>query len=103
MGDITEWKKRIRDREEKRVGDIYTECVKRGCSIRFLEQFDTRIWLYPVEQTKTFLELQKSGNLYATDIENCLKQWKIYLQVILEKRPKHEKATEWEKALEQLD
>lgn len=28
-----------------------------------------------------------------------LRQWKIYLQVILEKRPNHEKADEWKETL----
>lgn len=102
MGDITEWKKRIRDSEEKRVGDIYSECVKRGCDIRFLKQFDTRIWMYPIQQTKSFQSVLNGGK-YSTGVDRHLKDWKIYLQVLLEKRPKHEKANEWKKALELLD
>lgn len=31
-----------------------------------------------------------------------LHQWKIYLQVILEKRPNHEKAGEWKETLKIL-
>ena len=101
MSDLNAWKKRIKDDEEKRVGDIYSECVERGCDLRFLKAFDTRMWLFPIEQTKAFLDVQKDGK-YSTGVDNRLKQWKIYLQVIIEKRPNHEKADEWKKALKML-
>ena len=101
MSKIREWQEKARKAEEERIGDIYNECVKHGCDIRFLKAFDTRMWLFPIEQTKTFLDVQKNGK-YSTGVDNRLKQWKIYLQVIIEKRPNHEKADEWKKALEML-
>lgn len=79
--------------EKKRTGDIYDACVKLGCDPSFLKAFDTRIWQYPIQQTEAFIERRDGSRL---------KQWKIYLQVILEKRPKHEKADEWKKALNML-
>lgn len=96
-----ERKKRWEKSEQERVGDIYAECVKRGCNQSFLETFDTRMWLFPVEQTKTFLSIPKDGK-YSHGTENRLKQWKVFLEVILEKRPNHEKAKEWKKALDLL-
>ena len=83
------------------MGDIYRECINRGCKKEFLQSFDTRIWLFPVEQTRLFLERRSSANVY--NAEKHLKQWQTYLQVILEKRPNHEKAPEWKKALEILE
>ena len=101
MTKINELNERIRKAEEKRVGDIYSECVKRGCTEGFLKTFDTRIWLYPLNQTISFLDvINKHGNNYNT--EERLKQWEIYLKVILEKRPNHEKADEWREALKLL-
>lgn len=98
MSNIREWRERIRTAEEKRVGDIYRECIARGCKKEFLQSFDTRIWLFPVEQTRLFLERRSNENAY--NEEKHLKQWQTYLQVILEKRPNHEKATEWKESLE---
>ena len=98
-----ELKKRHNEQEQRRIGDIYSECVERGCDIRFLKAFDTRMWLFPIEQTKTFLDVQQKNGKYSTGIDDRLKQWKIYLQVIIEKRPNHEKANEWKRALELLN
>ena len=83
-------RKKWEHQEQVRIGDIYEECVKRGCNIRFLKQFDTRIWMYPIEQTRAFIE---------TDVGIDLKMWKTYLQVLIEKRPNHEKSDDWKKSL----
>lgn len=101
MSKIREWQEKARKAEEERIGDIYNECVKRGCDIRFLKNFDSRIWLYPIEQTTVFLDRRKNAKEVVA-VDNHLKQWKFYLQVIIEKRPNHEKADEWKKALKML-
>lgn len=103
MSNFTEeLKKRHAAQEQRRTGDIYAECVRKGCKEDFLKAFDGRIWLFPVEQTAAFLESVKNGR----DTENAQKyltQWKIYLEVILEKRPNHDKVSEWKKALGMLE
>lgn len=102
MSNFTEeLKKRHAAQERRRTGDIYAECIQKGCKEDFLKAFDGRISLFPVEQTTAFLESVKNGR----DTENAQKnllQWKIYLEVILEKRPNHNKASEWKKALSML-
>lgn len=92
---VNELKKRHKEQEQKRIGDIYAECIDRGCKESFLKAFDGRIWVYPVEQTYTFLD--------SNDNSEHLRQWKLYLQVVLEKRPDHEKADEWKEALRLLE
>ena len=87
-------RKKWEHQEQVRIGDIHDECVKRGCDVRFLEMFDTRIWMYPIQQTKVFLERHDNVRL---------SQWKVYLDVILEKRPHHEKADEWKKSIMMID
>lgn len=88
-------RERLERAEQKRIGDIYAECISRGCEESFLKAFDGRIWLYPVKQTYAFFDIHASAEK--------LHQWKIYLQVILEKRPNHEKASEWKEALRILE
>ena len=97
-----EIKKRNDEQEQRRIGDIYSECIRRGCKEDFLKAFDGRIWLYPVEQTVAFLDSRNDAK-EAASVDNLLKQWKIYLQVIVDKRPNHQKANEWEKALKMLE
>ena len=101
LSDVSAWKERIKRDEEKRVGDIYSECIKRGCEKRFLESFDTRIWLFPITQTRLFIERRSKANAY--NAEKHLRQWEIYLEVLLEKRPDHEKAKEWRESLKILE
>lgn len=90
---VDELKKRHKEQEQRRVGDIYAECIDKGCKEGFLKALDGRIWVYPVEQTYTFLDIADSDSL---------RQWRIYLQVILEKRPDSEKADEWKESLKLL-
>lgn len=92
---VDELKKRHKEQEQKRIGDIYAECIDKGCKESFLKAFDGRIWTYPVEQTYAFLDMK--------DSVDKLRQWEIYLRVILEKRPNHEKADEWKEALRLLE
>lgn len=91
---VDKLKKRHDEQEQRRIGDIYESCIEKGCKESFLKAFDGRIWMYPLEQTYTFIEIDDS---------NSLKQWKIYLQVIVEKRPNHEKVSEWRESLKILD
>lgn len=103
--ELKEAIERIDRAEEKRVGDIRRECIKRGCEEHFLGAFDTRIWLYPLRQTKGFVEVIEGINFSKRDeytVESAktqFKMWKIYLQVLLEKRPEHEMVDEWREAL----
>ncbi len=91
--------------EEKRVGDIRRECIKRGCEEHFLRAFDTRIWLYPLRQTKMFVDVIECINFnnineyMIEDAKTKFKMWKIYLQVLIEKRPDNEMVNEWKEAL----
>lgn len=91
MIEIIEEIKRI---EQARIGDIFDACKKRGCEETFLKAFESRIMHYPEEQTKIFLE---------GTAEKLLPQWKIYLEVMVEKRPNHPNKGKWEKALSMLD
>lgn len=74
---------------------VYAECEKRGCPSNFARAFDTRAELFPMKQTLSFLE-NKAANL------ERLKQWGIFLQVLIEKKADHEKCEEWKRCLEAL-
>lgn len=64
-------KKKWEQQENDRVGDIYHECVKRGCTLEFVKAFDTRIWLYPALQTQAFLGMAaRDMPLFAQDCGN---------------------------------
>ena len=88
--------KEIRKAENRRVGDVFDECQRRGCDKSFLYAFETRIINYPIIQTESFLEYLDGED------EDLLRQWKIYLEVLIEKRPENEKYEEWKKALKLL-
>lgn len=101
MRKIAEWKKEAKAAENKRIGDIYAECQRLGVQMRFLQAFDTRAWLFPVEQTRAFIDA-KARHTRAFDADSALEQWGTYLRVLIKKRPEHEKVAEWEKALAML-
>ena len=86
---------RIADQEEQRMGDVYSECEKRGCSRYFAKSFCTRAELFPMKQTLSFLE-NKPVN------KEHLKQWEIFVQVLIEKKPEHEKCEEWKRSIKVL-
>lgn len=87
--------------ENKRIGDIYAECQKRGCALHFLESFDTRMTLYPMKQAEAFIDSRKKGRCISRQGEiDQLVQWKIYLEVYIELRPNDEKIDERKQALE---
>lgn len=96
MADIAKWKERHKEQEERRIGEIYRECERRGCSHDFLVSFDTRIWLYPMKQTLSFLDNPK-------EFSDKIRQWKIYLEVLIEKRPQDKMSGEWVKSLREID
>lgn len=91
-------KKRLRwqKREEERIGDVYAECERRGCDRGFLKSFNTRIEMYPIQQTKAFLRHQEWFMEY-------LSPWRIYLEVLIELRPNHEKHDEWGQSIKEMD
>lgn len=98
---VDDLKKRNKEQEQRRTGDIYNECIKQGCDMHFLRSFDSRMWMNPLEQTKAFLEMKRM-NINGSNAEAHLAQWKIYLRVMIEKRPNDEKTEDREKALEML-
>lgn len=100
MPNLKEFQKKIKEKEEQRIGDIYKECVKRGCDLGYLKAVDTRVWLYPVKQTRALLALR--NNRFAYNVSDHIRQWTILLQVLIALRPEHEKANEWKEALEIL-
>ena len=94
-----ELRQRLIDNEEKRIGDIYKECQKRGCTLHFLKAFDTRICFYPEKQTLCFIDSKQRGRSVSRigELENLI-QWKIYLEVYIEFRPDDEKTNERKQA-----
>ncbi len=96
MSSLNEFAKKAQDKEEKRIGEVYDECVKRGCERQFLVQFNTRIEVHPIEQTKAFFKMREIPL-------DKIKQWKIYLQVLIEKRPDSPMVKDWKMALEILE
>lgn len=100
----SEFRQLLRDNEEKRTGDIYRECQKRGCALHFLRSFDTRMCLYPEKQTMCFIDSKQRGHSISRkgELDN-LDQWKIYLEVYIELRPEDEKTDERKRALKLLE
>lgn len=94
-------KKRHDEQEQRRVGDIYDECTRRGCDIEFVKSFEARLWLYPLKQTHSFFE---AIDRYPDDERRIelLRQWAVLLETARDKRPSHEKVNEWEKALSEI-
>lgn len=103
MTDLREWIKKIEEQEERRVGDIYAECEKRGCRRSFLKAFDTRTWLFPETQARAFMAGRKRASTDQESLIRQMRQYRIFLEVLIEKRPNHEKRSEWERALRMID
>lgn len=97
-----ELSRRLAAQEERRIGDIYAECEKRGCDRNFLKGFDGRAWLSPVGQAKTFLYLRDNAISNPERLAVHMRQFRIFLEVLVEKRPNHEMRKEWESALQIL-
>lgn len=95
MSNLKSWKEKAKKKEEHRIGDVYSECEKRGCDHSFLVSFNTRAEMFPVQQTRSFLSMTD----YPAD---KIRQWKIYLEVLIEKRPESEMQKDWKKSLEIL-
>lgn len=98
---VEDRKKRHEEQEQRRIGDVYAECIKRGCELGFLKAFDTRVQLFPLRQTYSFFEMMERHPEDERQ-EELFHQWEIYLQVLLEKRQNHEKVSEWEKSLDEI-
>lgn len=102
MTNLRDWRKRIKEQEKQRIEDVYEACEKRGCDRHFLSTFDTRAWLFPEAQAKAFLSLRNSRGIEQERLADQLRQYRIFLEVLIEKRPNHEKNKEWVQALELL-
>ncbi len=87
--------------EYERFGDVYTECVNKGCDLDFIKSFSNRIWLNPVLQTKCFIDHKARGKLdYSKERKvNKFEQWKIYLSTLIRLRPNEDKINEWKESL----
>jgi hypothetical protein len=91
MGNIREWRERIRAQEENKLGAVYAACEKQGCSRDFVKAFITRAELWPMKQTLSFVE-------YKRHVED----WEILLRVLIEQNPISGKLDEWERCLKVL-
>ena len=91
MGNIREWRERIRAQEENKLGAVYAACEKQGCSRDFVKAFITRAELWPMKQTLSFVE-------YKRHVED----WEILLRVLIEQNPISGKLGEWERCLKVL-
>lgn len=93
-----ELRKRHEAQEERRIGDIYAECERRGCKHYLLTAFNARAENYPLKQARAFLELEeRSGGM-----KDKIRQYAIYIQVLIEKRPESGMIHEWEETLKLL-
>lgn len=92
-------------RENERFGDIYDECQKQGCDLDFLKAFANRIWMYPVLQTRCFIDSKAREQLdrFRKRKIDTLEQWKIYLSTLTKLRPNEDKAGEWEESIAVID
>ncbi|MBR2132919.1 MAG: hypothetical protein IJ955_10385 [Oscillospiraceae bacterium] len=101
------WAERYKILEEKeraRIGDVYDECERRGCDRQFLKASSGRMELSPLKQTLTLIalyerETQKNGCIDKYSLDYIC-QWKIYLEVLVERRPMHEMWSEWDQSLQ---
>lgn len=91
MGNIREWRERIRAQEENKLGAVYAACEKQGCSRDFVKAFITRAELWPMKQTLSFVEYKRH-----------VKDWEILLRVLIEQNPISGKLDEWERCLKVL-
>lgn len=87
---------KLKNQEENRIGNVYNECEKRGCPSRFAKAFNTRAELFPEKQTRTFLEQNNFSSEY-------LKWWKVYIEVLIENLPNHEKINEWKQCIKLIE
>lgn len=88
-----ELKRRHKEQEQKRIGEIYILCIDRGCKESFLKAFESRAELYPMKQTLAFMEKKAANDEY-------LKQWSIFIQTLAEKKPESVMLREWKQCLE---
>lgn len=80
---------------------IIDKCVQRGCERRFIETFQTRMELLPVKQTQAFLDvLGMSGHDdWKQSTGNHLKQWLVWLKILVEELPDHKEVDNWKTAI----
>lgn len=83
----------------ERIGDVFQECEKRGCTIGFFQAFDYRLHTVPFWQTEGFIKSRHSDEWKKY---KC-RQLRVFLEVLVEKRPNHEKVDEWKKSLKLLE
>lgn len=95
-------KKRHEEQELKRFGDIIEECVSRGCDTEILYALDTRVWMYPVKQAEVILSATDNKYTDKDRLHKTVQQYKVLLEVLIEKRPDNGMVQEWKEALKLL-
>lgn len=96
LNETSELWKRLKAAEYARMKDIYEKCDEKGLSRYFADSLYYRMIQNPMKQTKSLIGLRESNNPYFS--EDNLKKWGVYLEIMLELLPKHEKAGEWKES-----
>ena len=89
MGNIREWRERIRAQEENKLGAVYAACEKQGCSRDFVKAFITRAELWPMKQTLSFVEYKRhveDWEIEQNPISGKLDEWERCLKVLKNER-----------------
>ncbi len=98
-----DFKKKSAQKDRERIGDVYDECVSRGCDINILRSLETRVWLYPVKQVMALLSIRNNKYTDEKSLNERLRQYKIFLEVLIEKKPDSNMIKEWQNALNLLE
>lgn len=102
MNDVKNLIERLDENRKQHEEEMcYLQALKNGCEERFLRCFDGRMELYPLEQTKAFLELLKTKHLDTT--EQKLKQWLVWLKTLVKEKPTHKDVNIWEKSIKLIE
>ena len=89
MNDAKELIKRMKLAEVERMKDVYEGCVETGLSKRFADTFYFRITESPLRHTKNVIAAKGD-----------VKSLKMYLQIMIDKRPNDPKVEEWRQSLD---
>ena len=88
MNNVEQLLKRMELAEVKRMKDVYEGCAETGLPKRFADAFYFRITESPLKHTKSVIAAKG-------DVTSL----KLYLQIMLDKRPNDPKVEEWKQSL----
>ena len=88
MNNVEQLIDRMKLAETERMKDVYEGCAETGLPKRFADTFYFRITEFPLKQTKSVIAAKG-------DVASL----KLYLQIMLDKRPNDPKAEEWRQSL----